>query len=84
LVHVPLVLKITEAVKLENPMMYQKSSISPLNQNIQPSNMNMQPYGSQQNFNNRKVSPSPPVNRVNTQGLSPAFLNTANNSNVNT
>jgi len=58
--------------------MYPKSRVSPLNQNGQQSGLNLQTYGSQQNFNMRKVSPSPPVNRVNSQGLSPTDISVNN------
>jgi len=50
--------------------MYLKNSVSP------QGNMGLggQSYGSQQNFNMRKISPSPPVNRVTSQGLSPVAM----------
>jgi hypothetical protein len=64
--------------------MYPKNRVSPLNQNNQPSSLNMQQsYGYQQNYSMNKVSPSPPVNRVTSQGLSPASISSVNNSNVN-
>lgn len=43
-----------------------------------------QPYsGYQQNYNMNKVSPSPPVNRVTSQGLNSVSISGVNNSNVN-
>lgn len=58
--------------------MYPKRGISPLNQNIQSASLNTQSYISQQNINARKISPSPPVNRVNIQGFNPNLNDSVN------